>query len=435
MKILENFGPYDRGRKIDLNNQKFISLIFLVSKNVIIKYIGNQNKILKQTSNQTGKSVPQEWKETKYRYENVYQFVADEFKKININVVLSNITSINLHNYPHFTNMRAPYHFDVGAYGDYGVWFLEKSFFPNDHIGITGLGSMCSNHPNAFVADSGLPPKILARKVIHELLHSLGVEHIENCKHCFMNRYLNENLCAKIRIHPKSRKMLRKSLPDFTCLQNIPNKTYFNQNGIRDEGSNCVEGTCCLDCKIVEKGTFCHTSDMGSSYCDGVTHLCPDETYEGAHGMNVTIIGCLILSFCGFLLHFIYMKFKNRTLANNQENRLGEDIVDNNDGGEGIDENGWQNTDEKFDEKLTDIHSQVERVPQPHGFENSCSQNENMNRTPDGHPTQTSSPYCHGNFPEQNDNDDNRIIPVDNYDDYGLPLLVDNTNPYRETSL
>ncbi|KAK7933104.1 hypothetical protein WMY93_004000 [Mugilogobius chulae] len=192
--------------------------------------------------------------------------------------------------------------------------------FDGDTVGLAYVGALCTGYSVGVVQDYTDPSAAIGATLAHELGHNLGMSHDTSACECSGDSCIMEPSINLPRTFSScSRSFYEKFLLDKSvhCLLNKPDfQTLVSQrqqfavcgNGFLEEGeqcdcgsvkectnrccnastcmfsegSQCADGECCDDCKILGRSHECRSTkdecDL-AEYCDGVSAICPEDVF------------------------------------------------------------------------------------------------------------------------------------------------------------
>uniref|UniRef100_A0A3B4APZ6 Uncharacterized protein n=1 Tax=Periophthalmus magnuspinnatus TaxID=409849 RepID=A0A3B4APZ6_9GOBI len=177
--------------------------------------------------------------------------------------------------------------------------------FEGSTVGLAFIGTLCSGHSVGVVQDHSDRAIAVGATLAHEMGHNLGMNH-DDSSSCvcqgdscimaaslsFQNYYLERPSELLDKPHFKT----LESPPvcgngfvevgeqcDCGTIEECTNCCCNASTCAFSEGSQCAEGECCEDCKILGRSHECrHKQDECdlAEYCDGVTALCPEDVFN-----------------------------------------------------------------------------------------------------------------------------------------------------------
>ncbi|XP_074493729.1 disintegrin and metalloproteinase domain-containing protein 28-like isoform X2 [Sebastes fasciatus] len=191
--------------------------------------------------------------------------------------------------------------------------------FEGATVGLAFIGTLCSGHSVGVVQDHNDRAIAVGATLVHEMGHNLGMNH-DDSSHCacsgdscIMAAVLNRNIprtFSSCSTNSYEKYLLERSpsclldKPDYSTLE-APS---FCGNGFMEkgeqcdcgsleectnpccnaisctltEGSQCAEGECCEDCKILPRSRECRRRqdecDL-AEFCDGKNTTCPEDVF------------------------------------------------------------------------------------------------------------------------------------------------------------
>uniref|UniRef100_A0A4W4HK02 ADAM metallopeptidase domain 28 n=1 Tax=Electrophorus electricus TaxID=8005 RepID=A0A4W4HK02_ELEEL len=188
--------------------------------------------------------------------------------------------------------------------------------FDGSTVGLAFIGTLCSGHSTGVIQDHNPRAVAVGATLSHEMGHNLGMNHDTSSCTCTDNScIMAAALSYTIPQHFSScsvnsfEQYLNSRNPE--CLLNKPEDTKLLQppvcgNGFKEigeqcdcgtatecpccnattcmlkMGSECAEGECCRECKILDSSYMCrekHDECDLAEYCSGQSGVCPEDVF------------------------------------------------------------------------------------------------------------------------------------------------------------
>ncbi|XP_062272820.1 zinc metalloproteinase-disintegrin-like crotastatin [Scomber scombrus] len=191
--------------------------------------------------------------------------------------------------------------------------------FEGATVGLAYIGTLCSGHSVGVVQDHTDQAIAVGATLAHEMGHNLGMDHddssgcicsgdscimaaalswktprtFSSCSSSNYEKYLTSRTPSCLLDKPDYRSLVAPSVCgngfvekgeqcDCGTLEECTNPCCNATTCTLKEGSQCAEGECCEDCKVLPRSRECrskqHDCDL-AEYCDGKRNTCPEDVF------------------------------------------------------------------------------------------------------------------------------------------------------------
>ncbi|XP_038560567.1 disintegrin and metalloproteinase domain-containing protein 28 [Micropterus salmoides] len=192
--------------------------------------------------------------------------------------------------------------------------------FEGPTVGLAFIGTLCSDHSVGVIQDHNDRAIAVGATLAHEMGHNLGMDHddssgcvcsgdscimaaalswnipktFSSCSTSNYERYLTSRSPSCLLDKPSYKSLVTPSVCgngfveegeqcDCGTVEECPNQCCNATTCTLREGSQCADGECCDNCKILPRARVCRRKqdecDL-AEYCDGKSATCPEDVFS-----------------------------------------------------------------------------------------------------------------------------------------------------------